>query len=367
MGSTTGEGACRDEQGRRGAEGRWRVDHARVRSATSQSDIGAATDDPMRSAFVLTDRPNPHLQRGRDILKLHPEVRKHFAPYPPSGAWIAAIVVFQLSIAYVLKDASWVWVILCAYLVGAFASHALFVLIHEAAHNLVVRRSLPNRLFGILCNIGQGFPSAMSFRTYHRLHHYHLDEYFYDADLPFHWEARLVGNSPARKAVWLFLFAAIEVIRPLRVKRPYTDGWVVANTLVIILTDLLIWTWCGPRGLIYVLLSTVAGIGLHPLGARWVQEHYTFHPGQETYSYYGMLNTLQFNIGYHNEHHDLVRVPWIHLPKIKAIAPEFYDHLHWHRSWTRVLLLFLFDPTLDLFARITRERTRLRTDTAAAA
>jgi sphingolipid delta-4 desaturase len=119
--------------------------------------------------------------------------------------------------------------------------------------------------------------------------------------------------------------------------------------------------------LVYVLFSTVVGIGLHPVGARWIQEHYTFHAGQETYSYYGPLNAIQFNIGYHNEHHDLVKVPWIHLPKIKAIAPEFYDHLHCHRSWTRVLMQFLFDPQLDLFARITRERARLRRDDTAAA
>lgn len=321
----------------------------------------------MRTAFVLTDRPNPHIQRGKDILKRHPEVRRHFTPYPPSGAYIAAVVALQLGLAYWLKEANWVWVILCAYLVGAFASHALFVLIHEATHNLVVKRSLPNRLFGILCNVGQGFPSAMSFRTYHLLHHYRLDEYYYDADLAFHWEARLVGNSPLRKAVWLFLFAVIEIVRPLRVKRPYTDAWVVANTVVIAITDFLIWRFCGLHGLAYVLLSTVVGIGLHPVGARWIQEHYTFHEGQETYSYYGVLNAIQFNIGYHNEHHDLIKVPWIHLPKITAIAPEFYGHLRWHRSWTRVLLQFVFDPKLDLFARITRERPGAQADDSAIA
>jgi sphingolipid delta-4 desaturase len=321
----------------------------------------------MRDAFVLTDRPNPHVKRGKAIIKQHPEIRRHFAPYPPSAAYIAAIVALQLGIAYRLRAAGWFWVILSAYLIGAFASHALFVLIHEATHNLIVKRSVPNRLLGILCNVGQGFPSAMSFRTYHRLHHSHLDEYFYDADLAFHSEARLVGNSPLRKALWLFLFSAIEIVRPLRVKRPFTDNWIVANTMVIVATDALIWAVSGPRGLFYVLLSTIVGIGLHPLGARWVQEHYTFREGQETYSYYGVLNAIQFNIGYHNEHHDLVKVPWIHLPKVKAIAPEFYDQLQAHRSLTRVLLQFLFDPQLTLFARITRERARPRADTAAVA
>ena len=321
----------------------------------------------MRSAFVLTDRPNPHLKRGRELLRSHPDARRYCAPYPLTGAWIAAIVAVQMGLAGVLADASWVWVILSAYLLGAFASHALFVLIHEATHDLIVRGSTGNRLFGILANVGQGFPSAMSFRTFHLLHHSHLDEYAYDADLAFRGEARLVGNSSFRKALWLFLFAAVEVIRPLRVKRSYTDAWIVANTITIVATDFLIWRWCGLRGLSYVLLSTIAGIGLHPLGARWVQEHYTFHDGQETYSYYGVLNRVQFNIGYHNEHHDLMKVPWIHLPKIRAMAPEFYDHLQWHRSWTRVLLQFIFDPKIDLFARITRDRAQRRRAAAAAA
>ena len=53
-----------------------------------------------------------------------------------------------------------------------------------------------------------------------------------------------------------------------------------------------------------------------------------------------------------------MRVPWVHLPKVKAMAPEFYDQLFAHRSLTRVLMQWLFDPQLDLYTRITRERSR---------
>ena len=60
-----------------------------------------------------------------------------------------------------------------------------------------------------------------------------------------------------------------------------------------------------------------------------------FREGQETYSYYGPLNKLSFNMGYHNEHHDFPQVPWSRLPAVRAAAPEFYDHLYHHRSWTR--------------------------------
>ena len=46
------------------------------------------------------------------------------------------------------------------------------------------------------------------------------------------------------------------------------------------------------------------------MGARWIQEHYLTHGEQETYSYYGPLNTVAFNVGFHNEHHDFPSVPW---------------------------------------------------------
>lgn len=319
----------------------------------------------MREGFSLTRAPNPHLERGRRIVQAHPEVKRYFRTYPPTALWIVAVVALQLAAALLVRQAGWLWLIVAAYLVGAFASHALFVLIHDAGHNLIFRRSTPNRLFGILCNVGQGFPTAMSFRAFHALHHSHLDEYDFDGDLPFHREARLVGVSPWRKALWLLLFPFIELIRPLRIRRSFVDRWILANTLVIAATDAAIAYLWGPKALAYIVLSTVFGVGFHVVGARWVQEHFTFREGQETYSYYGPLNWVAFNIGYHNEHHDLVRVPWVYLPKVRALAPEFYDGLYAHRSWTRVLLRFLFDEGIDLYTRIARERPFERPASAA--
>lgn len=310
----------------------------------------------MRTGYTLTTEPNPHLERGRQILRRHPEIKQYCAPYPLSALCVVGVVLLQLALAWSLRDADWWLVLVAAYLVGAFASHSLFVLIHDAGHNLIVKRSTPNKLFGILCNVGQGVPTAMSFRVFHHLHHSRLDEYDGDADLAFHWEARWVGGSTPRKLIWLFLFPIIEMIRPMRIQRSFIDPWILGNIAAIAVTDALVWWFCGWAGLAYLVLSTFFGVGLHVVGARWIQEHYTFVPGQETYSYYGPLNRLAFNIGYHNEHHDLVRVPWVHLPKVRALAPEFYDHLHAHRSWLEVLRRFLFDPSLTLYSRITRER-----------
>ena len=97
-------------------------------------------------------------------------------------------------------------------------------------------------------------------------------------------------------------------------------------------------------------------MGLHPLGARWIQEHYlTLSGSQETYSYSGRLNGINLNVGVHNEHHDMSSIPWNNLPKLKTVAPEFYEPLLAHRSYTKLLFMFLFDQEISLYSRIMRK------------
>ena len=59
-------------------------------------------------------------------------------------------------------------------------------------------------------------------------------------------------------------------------------------------------------------------------------------------------------MGYHNEHHDLPSIPWNNLPKLRALAPEFYDGLKYHPSWSVLLFQFIFDKRYTLFSRIER-------------
>ena len=76
--------------------------------------------------------------------------------------------------------------------------------------------------------------------------------------------------------------------------------------------------------------------------------------GQHTYSYYGPLNLLSFNVGFHVEHHDLPHVPWNRLPRLRRLASEFYDSLYTHPSWTRLWFRYLTDPELHMGTRTTR-------------
>jgi sphingolipid 4-desaturase/C4-monooxygenase len=311
----------------------------------------------MTGKFTHVDYAEPHIGRQRKMLAAHPELKTLFGPDQEMFYWTVAIVAVQLAAAIWAVSLPWWAFLLVAYTLGAVANHACFVIVHEATHNLIFRSPAANRWAGILANLPLFFPSAISFRKYHLLHHRFQGNMAYDGDLPSTWEARMVGSGPIRKALWLMFFFVFEgSTRPARLKSvAFFDVWTVVNMVVQFSFLGLLGYFFGAWAVAYLFVSTAFSIGLHPLGARWIQEHYVFREGQETYSYYGPANVLTFNVGYHNEHHDLIMVGWKNLPKVKAMAPEFYEPLMAHTSFTRLLFRFLFDRNTTLFSRVTRD------------
>jgi sphingolipid delta-4 desaturase len=309
-----------------------------------------------RNDFVYSDTREPHRVRTKQILQQHPEMRKLIGKNINTFYFIAGLVGFQIFMALILANQSWWLVVGGAYLLGAFADHALFVMIHECAHHLIFKNRSANRWAGMLANLPQLFPSSISFERYHIKHHSFQGVHELDADLPNKWEARLINNYFIGKIVWLLFYPFFQLFRISRLKeiKPF-DKWVAANFILQILFITCITYFFGTKAIIYLLLSFFFSVGLHPLGARWIQEHYlTNNNEQETYSYYGILNTVAFNVGYHNEHHDFPSVPWNKLPEIKKSAPAFYNSLSYHTSWTKLFFRFLFDPNISLYSRIVR-------------
>lgn len=306
--------------------------------------------------FYHSTGPEPHRIRTKLILKEHPEVRKLIGKNRKTFWAIFGIVSFQILLAYLLRDKPWWLMLIAAYLIGAFANHALFVMIHECAHNLIFKKKSLNTLSGILANLPQIFPSSVSFQRYHLKHHSFQGNHDLDADLPDFWEAKLINNSFWGKACWFLMYPVFQAIRTFRLKeiKP-VDKWVILNWSVQIAFNVCIWLFIGPKAFLYLLLSFFFSVGLHPLGARWIQEHYlVLDKHQETYSYYGIFNKVAFNVGYHNEHHDFPSIPWNKLPELKQDAPDFYDNLLYHTSWTKLFFRFLFDKKLSLFSRMIR-------------
>lgn len=309
-----------------------------------------------RGDFRHANTPEPHAPRTRAILAAHPDVRTLIGRNPWSFAVVLAVLATQGVLAWTLREAPWWALVSVAWLAGAFASHAMYVLIHEAAHGLIFPRRWQNRLVGILADVPNVVPAAISFRTYHLAHHAHQGVYELDADLPSRWEARLIGSGAAGKALWLLFFPLFQILRPARLREiRFLDRWTLLNWLVVVGADAAVALAWGPRALTYLALSFLFSVGLHPLGARWIQEHFLTDDPQETYSYYGRANLVALNVGYHNEHHDFPSVPWNRLPALRATAPEFYEDMVFHGSWTGLLLRFLFDRELSLFSRMVRE------------
>jgi sphingolipid delta-4 desaturase len=302
------------------------------------------------------EEPEPHRVRALEVLRRHPEVRELFGRNPYTALICIGLVVLQVAAAHALQPAPWWLVILAAWGFGAFVAHATLVAYHECAHQLVFRHRLANRLLGIATNLPTLFPSYASFERYHLKHHQYQGDYGADIDVPSAWEAGLAGRHLLGKAAWQLFFPILHSLRSgrLQPRVPLVTPWVIVNAVVQVAFDVWLLTWLAPSGTLYLVLSFFFCVGLHPLGARWIQEHFVLAPGQETYSYYGPLNRVALNIGYHNEHHDFPFIPWHRLPRLTALAPEVYASLHSHRSWVRLWIRFLTDSRLSVFQRAVR-------------
>ena len=307
-----------------------------------------------REDFFYSEQSEPHRIRTKKILKQFPQSRDLIGKNPYTILVIIGLVSSMVAIAWLVRDQSW-WIIFgAAYLYGAFANHALFVMIHECTHQLLFKGKTANRIAGMFANLPHIMPGYASFEKYHLKHHSFQGIHELDADLPNKWEAKLINNYFFGKMMWLLFFPLFQGTRVSRLKEiNFLDGLTIINIAAQVVFTAAIWYFVGWHAVAFLFISFWFSIGLHPVGARWVQEHYLTHGvDQETYSYYGALNTVAFNVGFHNEHHDFPSIPWNRLPKLKKTAPEFYDTLYYHKSWTKLFFRFLFEKEISLFNRI---------------
>ena len=98
----------------------------------------------------------------------------------------------------------------------------------------------------------------------------------------------------------------------------------VINSALQISFNFLVYYNLGFNSLFYLIIGTLLGLGFHPISGHFIAEHYVFIKGYETYSYYGPLNLITFNVGYHNEHHDFPNIPCYRLPEVKFLIFECY-------------------------------------------
>ena len=341
---------------------------------TAGRDCTAGHDD-----FFWAYTEEPHRTRRQQIIQAHPEILKLCGREPLTIPLVLAVVGLQIACAYALRDTpvlSWrFW--LTAYVVGATANQNLFLAIHELSHNLAFKSPRANRYFAVLANLPIGIPYSASFRPYHLLHHKSLGVDGLDTDLPTAAEAWCL-DSLAGKALFCTCQILFYAVRPMLVYRLPPTALHVANVAVQIAFDALVVRAWGFRPLAYFILSSFLAGSLHPCAGHFIAEHYVLSPHSralaraaaaaaatptatttaplppETYSYYGALNLLTYNVGLHNEHHDFPAVPWTRLWAVHRIAHEFYRDLPCHHSWVSVLWQFITDDEVGPWCRVKR-------------
>ena len=322
---------------------------------------------PAQDDFFWAYTEEPHRTRRQAIIKAHPEVTKLCGPEPLTKYLVALVVGIQLLAAYLLRHTpvfSWRFLV-TAYVVGATSNQNLFLAIHEISHNLAFRSGMPNRIIAIFANLPIGIPYSAGFRPYHLTHHKSLGVDGLDTDLPTALEAIFL-DSILGKAFFATFQLLFYAVRPVLVyKMPFTNTY-YANIAAQVIFDVGLVHFWGPRALAYLIVSSFLAGSLHPCAAHFIAEHYIFAktiqqakqpedvPVPETFSYYGPLNILTYNVGYHNEHHDFPAVPWTRLPQVYQIAKEFYEPLPHHTSWPMVIWDFILDHNVGLWCRVKR-------------
>ncbi|TGZ73548.1 hypothetical protein CRM22_001450 [Opisthorchis felineus] len=310
-----------------------------------------------RMDFEWSYTEEPHASRRKEILSKYPEIKELMGPDPQLKWKVTFLVLFQIVTLFWIREFSWPALLISAYLVGGVINHALNLAIHEISHNLAFGHSHPllNRALGMFANLPIGVPVSISFKKYHILHHRYQGDRELDVDIPTEFEGKWFAST-GMKFLWLILQPAFYSIRPLLLLPLPVTGLELINILVQVVFDGLVLYLFGWKALLYLFSGTLLAMGVHPVAGHFISEHFVFDEKFETYSYYGILNLLTLNVGYHVEHHDFPYIAGSKLPLLRKIAPEYYENLPHHTSWVKVLYDFVMRPDIGPFARVCRRK-----------
>jgi sphingolipid delta-4 desaturase len=342
-----------------------------------------------RNEFEWKHDLEPHRSRRAEILKKYPQIKKLFVVDTLFKWKVTFLVAFQCLSIYLFQDLPFWAIFALAYVLGGTINHSLMLAVHEVSHNQAFGYNAPmlNRLFGLFANLPIGVPISCSFKKYHLLHHRYQGEQGIDTDLPTEWEGR-VFRSPPMKALWLILQPVFYGLRPFILHPIPACRLEIANIILQFAADYVVYTLFGWHMLFYLVGGSLLSMGLHPMAGHFITEHFLWAgtandnidgtAGQpkdvlsrnksqanetyETFSYYGPLNMIAWNVGYHMAHHDFPAVPGSLLPEVQRIAPEYYESLPCHHSWTMALVHFITNPRMGPFTRVKRTTPKDQAD-----
>lgn len=313
-----------------------------------------------RDDFTWVYDDQPHTCRRQAISKKYPCMKELFGKDEHVKYVIASQVAMQVIACYLLQDAPWPVIIFFAYTFGGTINHSLVLAIHDIGHNTIFGNAKPgwNRWFSMFANLPVGFPSAITFKKYHIDHHRYLggmttEGHLLDTDTPCAWEGKFF-QGPVLKFIWMLINPAFYGLRPAFTSPKPLTKFEIYNIITAISFDSFIFMISGWKGVAYLIVGTILALGVHPVSGHFIAEHYNFMRNIETYSYYGPLNHITFNVGYHIEHHDFPFIPGSRYPIVSQIAPEFYKDLPYIDSWCTVIWNYITDPAVGPWSRLHR-------------
>jgi sphingolipid delta-4 desaturase len=326
---------------------------------TPPADPTSAATSPGPSDGRISPQARRHNALRRQVLTAHPELRAATGPDPRTVLALPVLLALHWGVAWLVSDAP-VWAIfLAAFTLGQILIHAAGSLVHETAHNLIFRRPLPKRLFDLgLEWILSSYGRQLIYQYEHiTSHHPHIGDYEHDYEhediCAFQSRMQLRADNPRLQRL-LTVFTLIVHALPLgSILGDGVIGWANARAsgrpqrdaqreigaarppagqmrlfmAVSALSNLTMLWLLGPWALLYHIwaLSLFLGkLGVWNLGQS-LSEHEGTDEITPTRSYYGPLNWLLFNTGYHNEHHTFPNVAWTRLPLLHRTAPEVFD------------------------------------------
>jgi sphingolipid delta-4 desaturase len=238
--------------------------------------------------------------RAQAIAAAHPEIAALHGHNPWTAGIVACLVVLHVVMAITAATLPWWGGVLLGCCVGTLIAHGLLSCMHEAAHQLVFPSPLGNRLTFIAANMPLGVLFAFPMADWHLAHHAHEGEPGRDPYLPVDWEIRAFHERGlAGRIAWHALFPLLEIARVFRPEfgrgRSLLQGWVLADIGAQILFGAIVLPYVPFPMLCYLAVSLVSLLVLHPVNPLFQAEHRDF-PG----------------------------IPWSRLPRLRALAPEWY-------------------------------------------
>merc|ERR1712086_692660 len=181
-------------------------------------------------------------------LAAHPEVSKLQGPEWKSKWITLALVGAQIWLSVATVDLPWPTYLAVLYVFGATITQALFLAIHELAHDLFFKTRVYNRYFSFIVNWPISIPYTIPFRGYHLEHHKFQGIDGVDTDIATLLECRVV-RGPVTKIIWACCQILTYAIRPCLVRAQEITAMHAYNWIAQIAFDAAIYHFFGWRPL----------------------------------------------------------------------------------------------------------------------